>query len=152
MSLHDSWLKQAAREDIRIKRLMEIEGMGPISASALVAAVGDARQFKSGREMAAYLGLVPRQHSSGGKERLGHISKRGDSYIRTLLIHGARAVMKTCGEKTDRRSQWLQSVSERRNRNIATVALANKNARIAWVILSRGEDYHGLQPASKQAG
>ena len=152
VSLHDSWLKQAAREDIRIKRLMEIEGMGPISASALVAAVGDARQFKSGREMAAYLGLVPRQHSSGGKERLGHISKRGDSYIRTLLIHGARAVMKTCGEKTDRRSQWLQSVSERRNRNIATVALANKNARIAWVILSRGEDYHRLQPASKQAG
>lgn len=144
---HDSRLQQSARDDIRIKRLMEIEGMGPVVASALVAAVGDARQFKNGREMAAYIGLVPRQHSSGGKEQLGHISKRGDSYLRTLLIHGARAVLNACKTKTDRRSQWLKSLAERRNRNIATVALANKNARIAWALLSRGEDYHGLQAA-----
>lgn len=144
---HDSWLQQTAREDIRVKRLLAIEGMGPVVASALVAAVGDARQFRNGREMAAYLGLVPRQHSSGGKERLGHISKRGDSYVRTLLIHGARSVLKACKEKTDRRSEWLKALAERRNRNIATVALANKNARIAWSILSREEDYHGLQAA-----
>ncbi|MDK7207912.1 transposase, partial [Klebsiella quasivariicola] len=100
-----------------------------------------------GREMAAYLGLVPRQHSSGGKARLGSVSKRGDSYLRTLIIHGARAVLNACPNKTDRRSQWLQALSERRNRNIATVALANKNARIAWALLSREEDYHGLQAA-----
>lgn len=144
---HDNRLQQVARDDIRIKRLLAIEGMGPVVASALVAAVGDARQFRSGREMAAYLGLVPRQHSSGGKERLGHISKRGDSYLRMLIIHGARAVLNTCKNKTDRPRQWLQSVAERRNRNIATVALANKNVRIAWAILSRGEDYHGKQVA-----
>ncbi|ECI4078979.1 IS110 family transposase, partial [Salmonella enterica subsp. salamae] len=83
---------QLAQDDDRIRRLQEISGIGPVTASALVAAVGDARQFKNGREMAAWLGLVPRQHSSGGKNRLGHISKRGDSYLRTLLIHGARAV------------------------------------------------------------
>ena len=144
---HDRRLEQSARDDVRIKRLLAIEGMGPVVASALVAAVGDGRQFKSGREMAAYLGLVPRQHSSGGKARLGSVSKRGDSYLRTLIIHGARAVLNACPNKTDRRSQWLQALSERRNRNIATVALANKNARIAWAILSREEDYHGLQAA-----
>ena len=121
---------------------------GAITASAMVAWLGDATQFKNGREMAAYVGLVPRQHSSGGKQQLGgHISKRGDSYLRTLVIHGARSVLKTCAGKEDRRSQWLQSVAERRNRNIATVALANKNVRIAWAILSRGEDYHGKQVA-----
>ncbi|MGN2429258.1 IS110 family transposase [Klebsiella electrica] len=144
---HDRRLEQSARDDIRIKRLLTIEGIGPVVASALVAAVGDGRQFKSGREMAAYLGLVPRQHSSGGKERLGHISKRGDSYLRTLIIHGARAVLNACQNKTDRRSQWLQALSERRNRNIATVALANKNARIAWAILSGEKEYHGQQGA-----
>ncbi|HBT8326352.1 TPA: IS110 family transposase, partial [Klebsiella pneumoniae] len=79
-----------------IRRLQEISGIGPVTASALVAAVGDAKQFKSGREMAAWLGLVPRQHSSGGKTKMGHISKRGDSYLRTLLIHGARAVLNAC--------------------------------------------------------
>lgn len=148
ISRHDRRLQQAARDDIRIKRLMEIEGFGPIVASALVAAVGDAKQFKNGREMSAFIGLVPRQHSSGGKERLGHISKRGDSYLRTLIIHGARAVLRFSGGKTDRRSLWLQSVAERRNNNIAVVALANKNIRIAWAILNRGEEYHGVKNAA----
>jgi transposase len=141
LNRYDQRLKQLAQEDARIRRLQEINGIGPVTASALVAAVGDAGQFKNGREMAAWLGLVPRQHSSGGKARLGHISKRGDSYLRTLLIHGARAVLNTCGHKEDRRSQWLQSLAERRNRNVATVAMANKNARIAWAILSREEEY-----------
>lgn len=144
LNRYDQRLKQLAQEDVRIRRLQEINGIGPVTASALVAAVGDAGQFKNGREMAAWLGLVPRQHSSGGKNRLGHISKRGDSYLRTLLIHGARAVLNTCGHKEDRRSQWLQSVAERRNRNVATVAMANKNARIAWAILSREEEYRAL--------
>ncbi len=138
---HEERLKAAAKEDDRIKRLLAIEGIGPISASALVAAVGEATQFANGRDMAAWLGLVPSQHSSGGKERLGHISKRGDTYLRTLLIHGARSVINHCEGKADRRSQWVNQLSKRRNRNIATVALANKNARIAWAVLSRRETY-----------
>jgi len=105
--------------------------------------VGDAKQFASGRDMAAWVGLVPSQHSSGGKERLGHISKRGDTYLRTLLIHGARAALNASGNKEDRRSKWAQALATRRNRNIATVALANKNARIAWAVLSREEMYRG---------
>jgi len=142
---HDQRMQAAAREDHRIRRLMEIEGIGAISASALVAAVGDAKQFASGRDMAAWMGLVPSQHSSGGKDRLGHISKRGDAYLRTLLIHGARAALNASVKKEDARSRWVNSLAARRNRNIATVALANKNARIAWAVLSREEEYRGAQ-------
>lgn len=141
LSRLDGMIQRQAREDERVKRLLEIEGIGPISATALVSAVGDARQFSNARQFAAWLGLVPRQHSSGGKERLGSISKRGDTYLRTLLIHGARAVLRHCQDKDDRRSEWLQQLLRRRNMNIATVALANKNARIVWAILSRGEAY-----------
>lgn len=137
----DARIAQVAREDDRIKRLLEIEGIGPITASALVAAVGDATQFNSGRDMAACFGLTPRQHSSGGKNRLGRISKRGDKYIRMLLVHGARAALKAAQNKGDGRSRWVKNLADRRNKNIATVALANKNARIAWSILSRGESY-----------
>lgn len=137
----DSQIKRQCTQDERIKRIMAIEGVGPISASAMVAAVGDARQFKSGRDLAAWLGLVPNQHSSGGKEKLGAISKRGDTRLRTLLIHGARSVVKACKDKTDRKSLWLKGLMARRNKNIATVALANKNARMIWAILSRGECY-----------
>lgn len=145
IALHDKRIQAEAREDERVKRLLEIEGIGPVSASALVAAVGDARQFASGRDMAAWLGLVPNQHSSGGKDRLGRISKRGDTYLRTLLIHGARAALNASASKEDHRSRWVQALNQRRNRNIATVALANKNARIAWAVLSRGETYRRAQ-------
>lgn len=138
---YDARIARAAREDDRIKRLLEVEGIGPIVASALVAAVGDARQFGKGRDMAAWLGLTPRQHSSGGKSQLGGISKRGDKYVRMLLIHGARAALNAAKNKEDGRSRWVMALSTRRNKNIATVALANKNARIAWSILSRGESY-----------
>ena len=124
-----------------VKRLEQIPGIGAISATALVAAVGDGRQFKNGREMAAWLGLVPAQHSSGGKDRLLGISKRGDSYVRTLLIHGARASQRVAVNKYDARSLWVNALGQRRHKNVAAVALANKNARIAWAILSRGEDY-----------
>lgn len=134
-------IQRQAREDERVKRLIQVEGIGPISATAVVSAVGDARQFRSGRQFAAWLGLVPSQYSSGGKERLGSISKRGDKYLRTLLIHCSRSVLKHCQEKTDKRSEWLNKLMCRRNKNIATVALANKNARIIWAILSKGVTY-----------
>ena len=137
----DRALQQQARSDERCQRLLKVEGIGPISATAIVAAVGDAKQFSSARQFAAWLGLVPSQHSSGGKNQLGSISKKGDTYLRTLLIHGARSALLACKEKTDRRSLWVQQVQCRRNTNIATVALANKNARIIWAILSKGESY-----------
>lgn len=138
---YDARIARAAREDDRIKRLLEIEGIGPVVASALVAAVGDAHQFSKGRDMAAWLGLTPSQHSSGGKNRLGGISKRGDKYVRMLLIHGARSALLAAQNKEDGRSRWATALATRRNKNIATVALANKNARIAWSILNRGESY-----------
>src|SRR5438105_5249525 len=137
----DRQIKRQCAEDARIKGLMEMDGLGPSRARAVVAAIGDARQFASGRDLSAWLGLVPKQHSSGGKERLGSISKRGDTYLRTLLIHGARAVVTACKNKVDRKSMWIKGLMARRNKNIATVALANKNARIIWAVLSREEDY-----------
>jgi transposase len=123
------------------RRLLEIPGIGPLTASALIATVGDARQFRNGRQMAAFLGLVPRQHSSGGKTRLLGIHKRGDSYLRGLLVHGARSVLRTATDKPDDRSRWLMNLAARRHRNIATVAQANKNVRIAWAILTREQRY-----------
>lgn len=129
--------------DERVQRLLKIEGVGPITATAMVAGLGDGKQFRSGRDMAAALGIVPRQHSTGGKERLGSIGKRGNPYLRTLLIHGARAAVNSSLKptKTDARSRWIQALVARRNKNIATVALANKNARIMWSMLTRAESY-----------
>jgi transposase len=123
------------------KRLLAVPGIGPLSASALLATVGDARQFRNGRQMAAFLGLVPKQHSSGGKARLLGIHKHGDSYLRGLLVHGARSVLRTATNKPDDRSRWLMRLAARRHHNIATVAQANKTARIAWAILAREEHY-----------
>ena len=110
-------------------------------ATALVATVGDAQHFANGRQMAASLGLTPKQHSSGGKDRLLGISKRGDSYLRSLLIHGARSAIRTAAQKEDRLSQWVTALAARRHANVAAVALANKTARIAWAILKRGTNY-----------
>jgi transposase len=138
---YDARIARRAREDERIQRLLSIEGIGPVVASALVSAVGNGKQFCKGRDMAAWLGLTPSQHSSGGKSQLGRISKRGDKYVRMLLIHGARAALKAAENKEDARSRWVRGLAKRRNKNIATVALANKNARIAWSILSREETY-----------
>jgi transposase len=137
----DKNIKTLASSNTDAKRLQQIPGIGPITATALICAIGNAKQFKRGRDMAAWLGLTPRQHSSGGKDRLLGISKRGDAYLRTLLIHGARSVLKVTGQKDDPRSRWLQSLCSRRNKNIAAVALANKNARIAWALLSKETDY-----------
>lgn len=137
----DQVIERAAREDAVARRLQQIPGIGPVTATALVASVGDARQFRRGRDMAAWLGLVPRQQSSGGKAVLQGISKRGDAYLRTLLIHGARSVARVASRKMDTRSQWVDRISRRRHANIAAVALANKNARIAWALMTGGTDY-----------
>jgi transposase len=123
------------------RRLASIPGVGPITATAIVATVADATQFKSGRQFAAWLGLVPQQRSSGGKERLGGISKRGDGYIRRLLIHGARAVVGWRKRRPMARDPWLGGLLARRPMNVATVAFANKSARIAWALMMRGRIY-----------
>jgi transposase len=123
------------------RRLATIPGVGPITASAIVATVGDAAQFKSGRQFAAWLGLVPQQRSSGGKERLGGISKRGDGYIRRLMIHGARAVVGWHKRRPVARNPWLGGLLARRPVNVATVAFANKSARVAWALMVRGRIY-----------
>ena len=122
------------------RKLEKIPGIGPLAASAVVASIADARSFKNGRQVAAWLGLVPRQHSSGGKPTLLGISKRGDSYLRTLLIHGARSVILAARRKTAQ-GGWLQELLKRRNPNVAAVALANKNARIAWALLAHDRRY-----------
>ena len=123
------------------KKLSCIPGIGPITASALSASIGDVKCFKNGRQLAAWLGLVPRQHSSGGKQMLQGISKRGDSYLRTLLIHGARSVIRVAAGKITPVHCWAEKLAERRNKNIAAVALANKNARIVWALLAHNRDY-----------
>ena len=137
----DQAIKKLAQEHEGAKRLQQLRGIGPITATALIAAIGDGHQFARGRDAAAWCGLVPGQHSSGGKSKLLGISNRGDTYLRTLLIHGARAVLKTAQSKDDRLSQWLQSLCSRRNKNIAAVALANKTMRMAWAMLVSGKDY-----------
>ena len=106
-----------------------------------MASLGNARSFKNGRQVAAWLGLVPRQDSSGGKTRLLGISKHGDVYLRTLLIHGARAVLRHLAHRTHRTDDWVRRLLARRNKNIAAVALANKNARIAWALLAHQRDF-----------
>jgi transposase len=122
-------------------KLEKIPGIGPITASALIATIGDARNFDDGRQVAAWLGLVPRQHSSGGKATLLGISKRGDSYLRTLLIHGARAVIYAAQRKAPAGDNWLSKLIARRNINVASVALANKNARVVWALLARNREF-----------
>jgi transposase len=119
------------------RKLAALRGVGPITASAVVATVGNARNFDNGRSFSAFLGLVPRQQSSGGKSVLLGISKRGDVYLRTLLIHGARSVVRHVNGKTDKTSLWLQALIARSNINVAVVALANKNARIIWAMLAK---------------
>lgn len=125
------------RRDDRVKRLCEISGIGPITASALVATIGNGRDFKNGRQFGAWLGLVPRQTSSGGRNTLGRITKRGDVYLRTLLVHGARAELMHVHRRPDRKSQWACRLREDKPWNKVAVAFANKNARQAWAILSQ---------------
>ncbi len=123
------------------QRIAKIKGVGPKTATAMIAAVGDGSEFKNGRHLAAWLGLVPRQHSSGDRIVLMGISKRGNQQLRTLLVHGARSVVRTAPNKTDPNNQWVNQLRERRGFNRATVAVANKNARIIWAVLRSGEPY-----------
>lgn len=133
----------AAHEDCQ--RLLTIPGVGLLTATALVAAIGDISVFKNSRELAAWLGLVPKQHSTGGKQTLLGISKRGDSYLRTLLIHGGRSVVRVAHKHPDKRNRWIGDIKQRRGENISNVAVANKNARIAWALLTRKENYQAKQ-------
>ena len=138
---YDKIIAKAAREDARSLRLMERPGIGPVIASALLASIGNGHDFKNGRQAAAWIGLTPGQHSSGGKARLGHITKAGDSYLRSLLVMGARAVLNSIGDKQDYFSCWARSLVERRGYWRAVVAIAAKNARVAWAVLKYGEDF-----------
>jgi transposase len=136
----DKQLLSLARQNEVCRRLMTILGIGPIAATALAATVGNPRFFTSGRHFAAWIGLVPKQHSSGGKERLGGISKRGDAYLRKLLIHGARAAVHRV-RSHQVPGVWIAGLLARRPFNVATVALANKTARIAWAVMTNGSTY-----------
>lgn len=130
----DERIAQSVKEDPVAQRLLALRGIGPLTASALSGALGDGQAFRRGRDFAASLGLTPRQHSTGGRDRLLGISKRGDSYVRKLLVHGARAVMRHAVVKDDALSQWLNALAARKHINVAIVALANKTARVAWAI------------------
>jgi len=137
----DIEILEIAKTDPVAQRLQQLRGVGPLIATAMVASLGDANQFANGRQMAASLGLTPRQSSSGGKERLLGISKRGDCYLRSLLIHGARSMMFAARNKDDRLSQWVKALAARSHPNKAAVALANKTVRIAWAMMKNGTDY-----------
>jgi len=141
---YDRHVTLMAAADERSRRLMQLKGVGPTTASALLAAIGNGHDFTNGRQLAAWLGLVPGQYSSGGKARLGRITKAGDAYLRTLLIMGARAVLAAAQGKTDRLSRWAVALAERRGYWKAVVAIAAKNARLAWAVLTRGEDFRAL--------
>ena len=138
---YDKHIAQIAREDERSRQLMRLAGIGPTTASAIVATIGKGHDFSCGRQFCAWLGMVPGQYSSGGKQRLGRITKAGDSYLRTLLILGAKAVLAAARNKTDALSRWAIAVQERRGYWKAVVAIAAKNARMCWAMLQRGEGF-----------
>lgn len=139
------------RDNEQSRKLEAIAGIGPITASAFVASVGDAKSFKNARQVPAWLGMVPRQDGTGGKAKLGRISKRGDVYLRTMLIHGARSVIAQIERKPDQADEWLKKLLARRNKNVAAVALAAKNARIAWALLANERNYQSDYVARRAA-
>lgn len=141
IEIYDKKIEGIFKSNKQCQLVSEIDGIGKMTATAIVSAIGDPSTFKNGRHFSAYLGLVPRQSSSGGKERLLGISKRGDTYLRTLLIHGARSVVMHAKNKDDKRSLWINNLVQRRGVNRAAVAVANKNARIIWCLLAKGESY-----------
>ena len=147
---YDLRIRRLMRGDERCMRLAEVPGIGELTATALVATVGNAREFRSGRELAAYLGLVPKHRASGGKTVMLGISRRGDTYLRTLLVHGARAALRINSRWHGAHGAWAEGLKARRGPNIAAVALANKNARVAWKLLSSGEHYRSLPPRPNQ--
>ena len=140
----DAVLNKTARENAACQRLLAIPGIGPVTSTALIAAIGNGAAFRRGREFAAWMGIVPREHSTGGKQKLLGISKRGNTYLRTLFIHGARAVLQQSTKQTSGLRAWLAQLSARTHPNIAVVALANELARIAWAVLAKNELYRPL--------
>lgn len=150
---YDLELGRLCAQDERCQRLVEVEGVGPFVATAMVAAVGEARQFRSGRELSAWLGLVPGHRKSANREVMLGISKRGDRYLRTLLIHRAGAAVSAAERRRDARSAWVNQIRQKHQRggtNTAAVALANKNARVLRALLSRNDRYRPAAPASGQ--
>ena len=141
VAAYDRHVRRIARADDRAQRLMQLRGVGETAATALVAMVGNAHEFTRGRQLAAWLGLVPGQYSSGGKARLGHITKAGDPYLRSLLVMGAKAVLNAAKSKSDGLSRWAVALEERRGYWRAVVAIAAKNARMAWAVLRRGDGF-----------
>lgn len=137
----DRQVKQLAQDHPTCQRLMQIPGIGPLNATALVAAIGHAARFKHGRELSAWLGLVPRQHSTGGQQRLLGISKRGDGYVRSLLVQGALSALTRCQGRSDPRLVWARQLRENKGTQKAGVALANKMARIIWSVMAKNHDY-----------
>ena len=142
---YDRHIAQIARQDTRAQQLMQLSGIGETTATALVATIGNGHDFRNGRQLAAWLGLVPGQYSSGGKTRLGRITKAGDTYLRSLLVMGARALLNAAADKSDCVSRWAVELAQRRGYWRAIVAIAAKNARMAWAVLSRGESF--VKPA-----
>lgn len=142
---YDKAIKQAAQDDARSRALMKLRGIGPTGASALLYSLGLGHDFKNGRQVAAWIGLVPGQYSSGGKARLGRITKAGDEYLRMLLVMGARSVLASLGDKQDRYSRWCRDLEARIGYGKATIAIAAKNARLAWAVLKYGEDFRLTQ-------
>lgn len=138
---YDRILAKIAEQDLRSKNLMKLKGIGPTTASAVVASIGSAHDFKNGRQLAAWIGLTPSQYSSGGKSRLGKITKAGDSYLRTLLVQGACSVMVGVEKKPDPFSQWVSSMINRRGYWCTAVAIAAKNARLCWASLNYGDEF-----------
>jgi len=141
----DRRIEAVFRSNAACQRIARICGVGPKTATAVIAAVGDGAEFKNGRHLAAWMGLVPRQHSSGNRQILMGISKRGDQHLRTLLVHGARSVVRVAARKTDALSRWINALRERRGVNRTIVAVANKNARIIWAMLRKSMEF---QPAT----
>jgi transposase len=136
----DAVIKKTAGENEACRRLVAIPGIGPITATAIIAAIGNGAAFKKGREFAAWLGIVPREYT-GGRQKLLGISKRGNSYLRRLFVHGARAVLQQSAKQSSGLSSWLAQLTTRTHRNVAAVALANKLARMAWAVLAKNEAY-----------
>ena len=137
----DERIAAHAKDNPAVKKAATLTGIGPVGASAAVATVGDFKQFKNGAQFGAWIGLVPRQHSSGGKNHLGGITKRGDTYLRSLLIQGAKSAVMTAHNRSDPISQWAAALRQRAGWQKAAVALANKNARILWAVMTKGEAF-----------
>jgi len=144
----DAEIREVAQSDPMAVRLQQLRGVGPLIATALIATVGNGSQFTKGRQMAASIGLTPKQYSSGGKDRLLGISKRGDAYLRTILIHGARSTIVHAKHRDDRLSIWVTDLAKRSHTNVAAVALANKTVRMAWAMMKNDTDYDPARAAA----